>query len=92
MDQFFLGTLEIIFGGAVLGLLTFVAALLWNLRKEWILDHVWQKEAQKTLFEYGEKFKQIMLKFEGIDSRLTDIEHPSFYRGGKQNKGIKHDH
>lgn len=84
MQEIWTQTLSIIFGGAILALLTFVSALMWNLRKQWILDHAWQKEAQRTLMNYGDKFEAIMLKLNGIDSRVTAVEHPAYYRGVKR--------
>ena len=83
MHDFWVGTLEIFFGGAALALLSFICLLMWNLRKEWILDHAWQKIAQETLeahakkFEEGNKlFSDIMYRLNSYDGRFTNLEHP----------------
>lgn len=85
MQEFWAQTSAIIFGGAILALLTFVAALMWNLRRDWILDHAWQKEAQKTLEAFGKRFEDhgnqfadLLVKLGGMDTRLTNIEHPIY--------------
>lgn len=77
--------IAMIIGGAVLGIGGFILVLLWNLRAEWILDHAWQKTAQSQLVAFGDRFdkhgkqfEEMMLKLNGLDGRLTNLEHPIY--------------
>lgn len=83
MSQILNEAIAIIIGGAILGLLTFIAAQTWNIRKVWILDHKWQQEAADTLRAHNLKFEEsnknhelVMMKIGGLDGRVTAMEHP----------------
>lgn len=75
----------IVISGAILGLSGFGAKMLWDLREQWILDHAWQKTAQDTLLKFGSKFddhntkfETVMIKLNGLDGRITSVEHPLY--------------
>lgn len=85
--------ISIVVGGAILALLTFIAALTWNIRKIWIQDHEWQKMAAKTLEDHRVKFDEsnktfesVMLKISGLDTRMAVVEHPRYFPVKRKNE------
>lgn len=86
--DFIFETISIILGGTVLGVGGFSLKLMWDFRRDWILDQEWREIAQKTLLTHTDDLKNITLKIHGLDTRITNIEHPVYQVQPRHRNGI----